>query len=326
VSLAAAAEQRFDLLVIGGGINGTGIARDAALRGLSVCLLEREDFGGATTAASTRLIHGGLRYLQYGEVGLVRESLREREILLRLAPHLVRPLTFVLPIYGRSPYRASQLRLGLWLYDLLSYDRSLPAHRRLSPKAGAAWEPYLETDGLLDLLAYTDGQVPFPERLCLENVLSASAHGAVIANHTEVTELLRDGERIVGAVALERMTGACAEVRARAVLNAAGPWVDVVNRLRDGAPLPLIAALKGSHLVVPWQETGPRHAIYSAARRDGRPFFIIPWNGALLIGTTEVRHEGPLDGVRCSPEEMEYLVAETNALFPGLRLRPEDVS
>jgi glycerol-3-phosphate dehydrogenase len=339
VSLEAAAGQTFDLLVIGGGINGAGIARDAALRGLSVCLLERDDFGGATTAASTRLIHGGLRYLQYGEIGLVRESLREREILLRLAPHLVRPLPFVLPVYDHSPYGAAQLRLGLRAYDLLAYDRSLPGHRLLPPKAWTDWEPHLATDGLRALLTYTDGQVLYPERLCLENLLSAEALGAVLANHTEVTDLLREangslpGQRVVGAVARDRLTGACAEVRARVVVNAAGPWVDAVNRLQGGvadggrrSSSQLITALKGSHLVLPRAEAGPRHAIYSAARRDGRPFFIVPWGEALLVGTTEVRHEGPLDRVRCSPEEMEYLLAETNALFPSLRLGPEDVS
>jgi glycerol-3-phosphate dehydrogenase len=318
----------FDLLVIGGGINGAAIAREAALRGLSVCLLEREDFGSGTTAASTRLIHGGLRYLRYGEIGLVREALREREILLRTMPHLVRPLTFLLPIYERSPYSAGQLRAGLLLYDFLSFDRSLPGHQALPRKRWSEWEPCLATEGLRALLAYADAQVEYPERLCLEYVLDAQARGAAIANHTQVTVLIREGKRVAGAVAEDRLTGETREVRARAVINAAGPWVDAVNALlpSDAALPRLIGAVKGSHVALPTREGGPRHAIYSAARRDGRPFFLLPWAGMLLIGTTEVVEPGAPEQARCTPQETEYLLAEANALFPALALRPEDLS
>jgi len=331
----------FDLLIIGGGINGAAVAREAAGRGLSVCLLERDDFGGGTTAASTRLIHGGLRYLQYGEFGLVRESLRERERLLASVPHLVRPLTFLLPVYADSPYGPARLRLGLGLYDLLAYDRSLPGSRPIPPREWPEWEPHLRRDGLRALFAYSDAQVEYPERLCLEYVLAARQQGAEIANHTEVTALLRDGERVAGATARDRITGAEREVRARVVVNAAGPWVDRVNELLDarGAQdkprkptLPrLIGAVKGSHLVFPWRESGPlsagpRHALYSAARRDGRPFFILPWAGALLIGTTEVVEDVGPEPARCTPLEIEYLLAETNDLFPGIDLRPEEIA
>jgi glycerol-3-phosphate dehydrogenase len=333
----------FDLIVIGGGINGSGIAREAALRGLAVCLLERDDFGGATTAASTRLIHGGLRYLQYGEIGLVRESLREREILLRMAPHLVRPLPFLLPVYSHSPYRPLLLTAGLQLYDWLAgprfarCPRSLPGHRRVPRKEWNDREPHLEKEGLQALFHYFDAQVAYPERLCVENVLAAVEAGAEVANHTEVTELLRDGERVIGVVAHDRLTGERREVRGRVVVNASGPWVDALLRLGGPGLRPRIAAVKGSHLVVPMPDTGPRHAIYSAARRDGRPFFLVPWAGMLLIGTTEVKvaEPGPArreercsssDDFRGTPAEMEYLIAETNALFPALRLRPEDVA
>jgi glycerol-3-phosphate dehydrogenase len=337
--MAAISERAgvFDLIVIGGGINGAGIAREAALRGLSVCLLERDDFGGATTAASTRLIHGGLRYLQYGEIGLVRESLREREILLRTAPHLVRPLPFLLPVYSHSPYHPTLLATGLHIYDWLAFDRSLPGHRRLPRTEWSKWEPSLEKRGLQALFHYYDAQVTYPERLALENILAAAEAGAVVANHTEVTDLLREGERVIGVVAHDRLTGECREVRGRVVVNAAGPWVDALLRMGGPGLRRRVAAVKGSHLVVPMREEAPRHAIYSAARRDGRPFFILPWAGLLLIGTTEVKVEEPetacrhdghraSDDTRCTLAELEYLIAETDALFPPLQLRPEDVA
>jgi glycerol-3-phosphate dehydrogenase len=321
----------FDILIMGGGINGAAVAREAAGRGLSVCLLEREDFGSGTTAASTRLIHGGLRYLRYGEVGLVREALREREILLATAPHLVRPLTFVLPVYEGSPYGPAQLRVGLWLYDRLARDRSLPGSRRLPPAAWPKWEPHLQRQGLRALLAYSDAQVDYPERLCLEYLLAAREQGAAIHNHTEVTALLRDGERVIGARARDRLTGEEREERARVVVNAAGPWVDRVNGLLPepsaGSGLPrLIGAVKGSHLVLEPREGGPRHAVYSAARRDGRPFFIIPWSGLLLIGTTEVVEDAASESSRCTPEEIDYLLAETNDLFPALAVSADQIA
>lgn len=316
----------FDLLVVGGGINGAAIAREAAMRELAVCLLERDDFGGGTTAASTRLIHGGLRYLRYGEFGLVREALRERELLLGAAPHLVRPLTFLLPVYDGAPYSAAQLRLGLWLYDLLSYDRSLPGHQVIPRKCWSQWEPHLSRGGLRALFSYADAQVAYPERLCLEYVLAAREHGAQVANHTEVTALLMSGGRVVGATARDRLTGETREVRARVVINAAGPWVDAVNALLPDSLPRLIRGVKGSHLVVARRELGPRHAVYSAARRDGRAFFVLPWTGMLLIGTTEVVEPGDPGRARCTPEEMEYLLAETNALFPAMALRPEDIA
>lgn len=196
--LASLRDRTFDVAIVGGGIIGAGIARDAALRGYSVALFERRDYGGGTTSGSTRLIHGGLRYLEMLDFGLVRMDLREREILLRIAPHLVRPLPFLLPFYQRSLFYRLKMRIGLWLYDLLSYDKSLPSRRTLSAAEVRAMEPALEPRGLQGAAMYYDAQASLPERLCLENILDARAHGAAAFNYAEVVGALHDGDRLAG--------------------------------------------------------------------------------------------------------------------------------
>src|SRR5215208_7095793 len=190
--------QSFDLIVVGGGIVGSGIARDAALRGLKVALFEKQDFGGGTTAGSTRLIHGGLRYLEMLDFRLVRLDLRERETLLKIAPHLVKPLRFIVPFYESSLARRAKLRLGMILYDILSFDKSLPRHRVLDAAEVRAAEPRLRADGLQGAVAYYDAQAFSPERLCLENLIDAREHGAHVLNYTEVTGALRSGPTISG--------------------------------------------------------------------------------------------------------------------------------
>ncbi len=184
--LSKLTDRTYDVAVIGGGIIGAGVARDAALRGLSVALVEKGDFGSGTTAGSTRLIHGGLRYLEMYDFGLVRMDLREREILLRIAPHLVKPLEFLIPFYGASLWFRTKMRVGMALYDLLSYDKSLPNHRMLSAEETLAEEPSLRAEGLQGAAAYFDAQVSMPERLCLENILDAERQGAFVRSYTEV--------------------------------------------------------------------------------------------------------------------------------------------
>src|SRR5689334_13945344 len=211
----------FDLVIIGGGIIGAGIARDAAMRGLSVALFEKADYGGGTTAGSTRLIHGGLRYLEMFDFGLVRTDLREREILLRIAPHLVRPLCFVLPFYDRSLFYRWRMRIGLWLYDLLSYDKTLPNRRVLTADDLRTQEPRLATAHLQGGASYYDAQAPLPERLCIENIIAAAAAGAQTFNYAEVIGALHAGNRVAGVRVRDLLNqDEAVDVPAKLVVNA----------------------------------------------------------------------------------------------------------
>ena len=278
------ARERFDLLVIGAGINGAAIARDAALRGLSVALVEQDDIGGGTTAWSSRLIHGGLRYLEHGELGLVRESLRERELLLRNAPHLVRPLEFVLPVYAGRSRAALSIRAGLSAYDLLSPRGALPRHSWLSTTAALTLEPALAQPGVRGAALYWDAQAEFPERIAVENALDARAHGALLLTHTRVARLAQDGAHLVGPGGDERV------LNARAIVNATGPWLDEL--FTSTRHRPLLGGTKGSHIVLPRFDGAPGRALYAEAVSDGRPFFVIPWLGHLLVGATDTRFSG----------------------------------
>ena len=313
-----------DVVIIGGGINGAGIARDAAMRGLKVLLIEKGELGCATTSASTRLIHGGLRYLEHFEFGLVRESLREREILLRTAPHLVRPLAITIPIYKQSKRGRLTIRAGMILYDLLSSGKSLPRHRMLSRTETLERWPGLNPEGLVGSALYYDAQVEFPERLVVENVRSAREFGAEVHTHTRVTNLaVEDG--MVSGVEFVGGDGQKEFAEARVVINAAGPWIDLVLEHAPVKSPKLIGGTKGSHIVVAVFPGAPANAIYLEARSDGRPIFIIPWNKLYLIGTTDVRFEGDPDEVRCEAWEIDYLLAETNLALPNAHLTRDKI-
>lgn len=314
----------FEIVIIGAGINGAGIARDAAMRGLKVLLIEKGDPGAGTTSASTRLIHGGLRYLEHFEFGLVRESLSEREILLRIAPQLVKPLPIAIPIYKDGNRGRLTIRAGMILYDLLSWGKSLPNHRMLSRRQTLERWPGLNPAGLAGSALYYDAQVEFPERLVEANVRSARASGAQVLTHTRVTSFAVQHGKVSG---IGFMSEAGHERFAEAVLviNAAGPWIDLVLERAPVESPKLIGGTKGSHLIVPPFPSAPSNAIYLEARSDGRPIFIIPWNELYLIGTTDVRFEGDPDDVRCEPWEIDYLLAETNLAFPNARLRRETI-
>jgi len=343
--------QNFDVIIIGAGINGAGIARDAAMRGLKVLLLDKGDIGAGTSSWSTRLIHGGLRYLEHGEFGLVRESLRERECLLRIAPHLVRPLEMVVPIYDNARRGYWTMRAGMLAYDILSFGKSLPRHRMLSSAETLAQLPALDPDGLLGAAVYYDAQVAFAERLVLENALAAIAHGASVITYANVHKILLQGNEVNGVEFTTRdqnqlltgtagvppalrsgsSTGSESATRkhhsasAPVIVNAAGPWID--NLLLDhvtGSPR-LIGGTKGSHLIVASFPGAPVKALYVEASTDHRPFFIIPWNDLYLIGTTDIRHTGDLDQVRIGDNEIDYLLHETNRVIPSAGLSREDI-
>lgn len=309
--------RSFNIIVVGAGINGSGIAREAALRGLRVLLLDKGDIANGTTSWATRLIHGGLRYLEYREVGLVRESLRERERLLQLAPHLVRPLPLIIPIYKGDRRHRALIQAGMLAYDLLSFDKSLPRHRMLGRNDALRREPGLNPDGLAGAAVYYDAQVEYAERLAVENALDARAHGADLRTYHQVDRILVDKGQVTGVSGRDTLTGEPFTAQAPVVINVAGPWVDSV--LAGVPQLPrerLIGGTKGSHIVVGSFAGSPHDALYAESRSDGRPFFIIPWNDAYLIGTTDTRYEGNLDNVVAEDWEIDLLLEETNRVIP----------
>jgi glycerol-3-phosphate dehydrogenase len=318
-------DSDFDLIVIGAGINGAGIARDAALRGLKVMLIDKGDIGGGTSSWSTRLIHGGLRYLEHCEFGLVRESLRERETLLRIAPHLVRPLPILVPIYKEARRGLWTMRAGMWAYDLLSLDKKLPRHRLLSRTQALREIPSLEPNGLEGASVYYDAQVEFAERLVVENVLSAIENGASVLTYTRVNKLIMVNSAIRGVELTNESEGGMQRVGARVFVNAAGPWVDELLDQSDVKTETLIGGTKGSHIIVGPFESAPKTAIYVEAQTDSRPFFIIPWNNKYLIGTTDIRFNGNLDHVQINGGEIDYLLRETNRVLPAAKLGREHI-
>jgi glycerol-3-phosphate dehydrogenase len=316
--------EHFDLIVVGAGINGAGIARDAALRGLCVLLLDKGDIASGTTSWSTRLIHGGLRYLEHREFGLVRESLTERETLLRIAPHLVRPLPLLIPIFRGDQRGPLLIRAGMIAYDVLSRGKSLPRHRLLGRKATLGRAPGLAANGLRGAALYHDGQVEYAERLVVENVLDAVVHGASVGTYHAVEEILTEDGRVSGVSGHDALTGEPFRYSAAVAINVAGSWVDEVLESTAKAPR-LIGGTKGSHIVVAPFPGAPRDALYAEARRDGRPFFIVPWNGLYLIGTTDTRYDGDLDRVVAEDWEIDLLLAETNRVIPEANLTRDDL-
>ena len=316
-------DSLFDLIVIGAGINGAGIARDAATRGLKVLLLDKGDIGGGTSSLSTRLIHGGLRYLEHGEIGLVRESLRERETLFRIAPHLVKPLPILIPIYSNARRGPWTIRAGMIAYDLLSFDKSLSHHRMLSRGEVLKRAPGLNAEGLLGAALYYDAQVEFAERLVLENVLSATEHGATVVTYARVDKPVVEKGSVRGVEFTDLFSDQHHFARGRITLNATGPWVDqVLSRLNAER---MIGGTKGSHIIVAPFPGAPETALYVEAETNHRPFFIIPWNSKYLIGTTDIRYEGDLDAVEIEDNEIDYLLRETNRVIPDARLSGESI-
>lgn len=302
--------RQFDVAIIGGGINGVAIARECARGGRRTLLIEQNDFASGTTSRSTRIIHGGLRYLEHGEIGLVRESLRERQRLLRERPHLVRPLSFVLAL---PPGRRStiEIRLGLWLYRKFAGNgsvRSTDSERLLDRDCGD-----------LRLFTYDDAQCEFPERLVAEWLADALESGATVRNHTQVIAIeVRDGH-VRGLRLRDSLRGTEYRVEASRVINATGPWADAVCRSSGiETQAPMIGGVRGSHIVLTRFPGAPNTAMYTEAP-DGRPVFVIPWNGQILVGTTEVRDNGDPAKARPSESEIAYLISAVQRLVPGAK-------
>jgi len=310
-----------DLVIIGGGIQGAGMAREAALRGLSVALFEKGDFAGGTSSRTSHLIHGGIRYLEQGALRLVYEAVHERYVLSRLAPHLVRPLPFLFPVYRGDRRGKWKIRVGMILYDLLAGSKKIGPHRMFGAAQALAEEPNLKSEGLLGAARFYDCRMD-DARLCLAVLLSAREWGASIFNYVAVTALIREKERVCGVRVREVLTGAEYDVYARVVVNAAGPWVDAVCGMEGAAPR-RIRPTKGIHLVLPGLTRS--HAVVVSGENARRILFVIPWKGKSLIGTTDTDFAGDPDHVRAEEEEIGWLLRETARLFPKVRLGPEEV-
>ncbi len=318
----------FDVIVIGAGINGSGIARDAAMRGLKVLLLDKEDISSGTTQWSTRLIHGGLRYLEHYEFSLVRESLKDREILLRMAPHLIRPLGFLVPIYDYMEHGKRMIQLGMLAYDVLSMEKSLERHSIFDREETLEREPGLNPEELRGAAFYYDAQAEYPERIAVENAVSARDHGAVMLTYAKVDRLIVENGNVAGVEFEDALSGERHVARAAVTVNVAGPWVDEVLGALDrygSSEERMIGGTKGSHLIVDPFPGAPQTALYVEARKDGRPYFIVPWNGRYLIGTTDIRYEGDLDLVVADDAEIDYLISETNHVIPQAHLTRGDI-
>src|SRR5918998_329195 len=316
--------QPFDLVVVGGGVNGCGVAWDAALRGLRVLLVERDDVGSGTSSWSSRLIHGGLKYLEKLDVTLVRESLREREWLLGAAPHLVRPLRMILPFYSEGKHHPLKLEAGVVAYDVLSWDKSLPPHALWGRGKTLRKIPGVDPEGLRGAAAYYDAQVELAERMCVEIALAARAAGATILTPASVGRLDVRGGAVAGLEITDEHTGEGHYASTSMVLNTAGPWVDkILTGLGDGPRL--IGGTKGSHFVVDPFPGAPTDALYYEARSDGRPMMVLPWRDRYMIGSTDLRFEGSLDRLGPSAEEVDYILRETNQVLPGARLTEDDL-
>ncbi len=313
--LSSISSRTFDVAIIGGGIIGCGIARDAALRGLRVALFERADFGSGTTAASTRIVHGGLRYLEMLDFRLVRLDLRERETLLRIAPHLVQPLEFLIPFFAGAPVSPWKLRLGLMLYDALSFDRSLPAHRTLDAGQARRLERALSHSDVRGAAAYYDARVDLPGRLALENVLDAEAHGAAALNYCDVLSTELKNGVASGVVVRDTLDGHEAHIGARIVVNATGPWWEHVAAAQTGRRRGRVRTTKGVHIVCP-PLTNQALVLFSDV--DRRLMFAIPRGGQTWIGTTDTDFDDNPAGVRGTRSDVEYLLASVRTLFPGL--------
>ncbi|CAN5893470.1 glycerol-3-phosphate dehydrogenase/oxidase [soil metagenome] len=316
--------EEFDLLVVGGGITGVGIALDAALRGLRVALVEAGDFAQGTSSRSSRLIHGGLRYLETFDFRLVFEASAERRRLLELAPHLVHPLPFLFPIWKGGSVGYRKLQAGLWLYDGLALLRNIGRHRMLDREAALEAEPQLRRDGLQGGGCYYDAAVD-DARLTLAVARAAHQAGATMLSYVEVVGFLSGARGSAAAVIEDRLGGGSAEVRARLVINATGPWSDELRRLADPAATPRLRPTKGVHLMLRRERVGNRGALIFPSPVDGRIMFVLPWGRFTYLGTTDTDFEGTLHDVQADAADAEYLLESVNGIFPEARLRSEDV-
>jgi glycerol-3-phosphate dehydrogenase len=321
--ISALAGQTFDVLVIGGGILGAGIARDATLRGLNVALVEKSDFASGTSSRSTKLIHGGFRYLEHGEFRLVSEACHERAVLQRQAPHLVKPRSFLLPVYEQDPRPLWKIRIGMMLYDLLAGKELGRPHQVLSIEETLRQEPLLPREGLRGCVLFDDCQMD-DAKLCLETVLDAAKRGATCVNYCEVLGAERLRERITRVQLCDVLTGKQFNVRAQVFINAAGPWIEsVVGLAAWDTQSVALSPTKGVHLILP--NITREHGIFFQSRFDDRMLFLIPWFGYSMLGTTDTNYRGDPTMARADRDDVDYLLGRLHEVLPDCSTGPEHV-
>ncbi|HMA19279.1 MAG TPA: glycerol-3-phosphate dehydrogenase/oxidase, partial [Gemmatimonadaceae bacterium] len=299
----------FDLLVIGGGITGAGVARDASMRGMRVALIDKGDWASGTSSKSSRLVHGGIRYLEHGDIALVRESVREREILLRIAPGLVKPLEFTWPVYRGARMQRWKLRAGLTMYDWLAGKRRVRRHHSLDRDDVLALEPELRGEGLKGGASYFDAATD-DAGLTRANVKSAIEHGTTAVNFAKMESITAMSGKADGAVVRDTNGGGSARVSARAIVSATGPWQ--------------AKGTKGSHIAVPRLRVGNHSAVTMISPDDGRVMFTLPSGDETIFGTTDLRTDESPDNVKASDIEIAYLLRAANFYFPDAGLTPDD--
>jgi len=312
----------FDLLIVGGGINGAAIANLAAQRGLKVTLLEKGDFASGTSSKSTKLLHGGIRYLENFEFDLVHESLHERFIQFKSVPHLAKPIRFIIPVYHGDKRPLWMMKLAVFLYDSLAGCYRIGKHQSLSREELRKLEPHLLNDGLMGAISYYDVQMD-DARICLENILTAQQHGARVANYIKVMSFIHTDGKITGAKAVDVLTEKSFDVRAKRIVCTAGPWTNALLRVASPNTKKIVRTTKGIHIVYKGQLTS--NALLITSRKDNRIFFIIPWLGNSLIGTTDTNYIGNPDQVKVNQEDIDYLLKEASRVLPSVDFSPENI-
>ncbi len=317
--------EEADLVVVGAGVTGAGIARDAARRGLRVVLLEQNDIAYGTSSRSSKLIHGGLRYLETYEFSLVFESVSERRIVMDLAPHLVNPMAFLFPVYQGSRKSLRMISAGMWLYDGLALFRSPKRHRTLNPSEVAKEEPLLKQEGLQGAPLYYDCSTD-DARLTLETIIDATQNGAVVATWARVDALVKNDQgRIAGVVVKNARDGSLKEVNAHAVINATGPWTDEVLAMSGPRKGKLLRPTKGVHIVVDREKLPVQHAVVLFHPDDNRVLFALPWGDRTYVGTTDTDYDGVPGEEAATLEDVDYLIAAPNHSFPTSQITRGDV-
>lgn len=315
-------QTQYDVLIVGGGINGAAIAHLAALNGLKVALLEKGDFASGTSSKSTKLMHGGLRYLENFEFDLVQESLKERTIQLKSIPHLVKLLPFVIPVYKNDRRPLWMMKLGVWLYDFLSGKYVIEKHKSLTRDEIIRLVPGIKQDNLLGGVMYYDAQMD-DARVCLENVLMADKLGAHVANYAEAREFIKESGRTVGVMAYDMLTQQTFEVRAKKIIFTIGPWTNLLLRKEHKQQRERLRLTKGIHIV--YRGEFSKYALLITTQKEKRIFFIIPWKGNALIGTTDTDYSGLPDRLQVEEEDIDYLFKEARRIFPNVNFRREGI-